>query len=122
MLSGPFGQLTFRLRSGDNSEETTEDETVVEQIATPVQPSILHLPRERVQSDTVSISGSVPETDIDQLLCTSPAKITLSPARSETDSVNLALGDKFNQVGPHSPTISDIATVSTSLSSQSFVE
>ena len=91
VLSGPFGQLTFCLRSGDNSEETTEGEIVVEQIATPVQPSILQLPRERVQSDTVSISGSVPETDIDQLLSTSPAKTILSPARSETDSVNLVL-------------------------------
>ena len=122
MLSGPFSQLTFHLRSGDDSEETTEDKIVVEQIATPVQPSILHLPRERVQSDTVSIGGSAPETDIDQLLCTSPTKITLSPARSETDNVNLALGDKFNQPGPPSPIILDIANVSTSLSSQSFVE
>ena len=124
VLSGPFGQLTFRLRSEDNSEETTEDEIVVEQNATPMQPSTLHLPREWVQSDTVSSSSSVPETDVDQLLGprSSPTKTTPSPARSETDSVNLVLGDKFNQLGPHSPRISDIANVSTPLPSQSFVE
>ena len=122
MLSGPFGQLTFRLRSGDNSEETTEDTPVVEETATPTQPPNLHLPRVRVPSDTVSISDSVPETDIDQLLHTSPDKLTLSPVRSETDSVNQTLGEKFTQMGPNSPVILDIANVSIPLPSQSFVE
>ena len=46
VLSGPFGQLTFRLRSEDNDEETTEDVTVVEKNVSPVQPPVLHLPRE----------------------------------------------------------------------------
>ena len=75
-----------------------------------------------MQSDTASVSGSTPDTDIDVLLRTSPPKKTLSPARSETDSVNLALGNKFTQMGPNSPVILDIANVSTPLPSQSFVE
>ena len=124
VLSGPFGQLTFRLRSEDNVEETTEDVAVVEENVSPVQPPVLHLPRERVQSDTGSISGSVPESDADQLLGprSSPSKTTHSLALSETDSVDQVLGEKFNQLGPHSPRILDIANVSTPLSSQSFVE
>ena len=124
VLSGPFGQLTFRLRSEDNDEETTEDETVVKENVSPVQPPVLHLVRERVLSDTASISGSVPEADAELLLGprSSPSKTTHSRALSETNSVDQVLGDKFNKLGPNSPTISDIATVSNPLPSQSFGE
>ena len=80
VLSVPLGQLTFRLRSGDDSEETTEDEIVVEETTSPVQPSNLHIPRERMQSDTASVSGSAPDTDIDAVLRTSPPKKNLSTA------------------------------------------
>ena len=72
------------------------------------QPSLVDpncVPKERVQSDTVSISGSVPETDVDQLLGprSSPSRTTHSPALNETDSVNQVLGEKFQPTGSSQP-------------------
>ena len=63
ILSGPTGQLTFQLRSGDDSE-TTEDPMVVEENTLPVQPPNPNLIMERLQSNNDSASGSAPFTDI----------------------------------------------------------
>ena len=68
VLSGPFGTLTFRLRSDDDGEETPECETVVVENASPAAPvpsvPVLHLGRARVGSEPVTLGSSVPETEI----------------------------------------------------------
>ena len=62
VLSGPFCQLTFRLRSEDTGEEPIECETVVdENVSTVVPVPVLHLGRARVGSEPVTLGSSVPE-------------------------------------------------------------
>ena len=120
VLSGPLGQLTFRLRSGDD-DETTEELMVAEEGMLPVQPPNLNIPRERLQSDVGSLGGSAPSADIYDLLHSSPPKQIQSPARSETDSVYRALGETFTQMG-HNPLILDNTSISTPFPSQSLIE
>ena len=124
VLSGPFGQLTFKLRSDDPGEETTGREAVVDENATPVVPvPALHLARSRVGSEPVTLGSSVPETEIDGLL-ESPhlsSKTLINRSMSETDSVELCLGTQFQQMG-NKPTFPGAANVSTPLPSQKLME
>ena len=124
VLSGPFGQLTFRLRSEDNGEEPIEYVIVEDENVSPVQPPVLHIARARAPSEPASLGSSVPEAEVDGLLCspTKPSKTTISRTVSETDSVDQAIGKKFNKLGPHMPTILDTANVSNPLPSQSLME
>ena len=124
MLSGPFGQLTFCLRSEDNSEETTECEIVEDENVSPVQPPVLHIARARVPSEAASLGSSVPEAEAELVLLSSPTipSQTNSQTFSKTDSVDQAIGTQFNKLGSNKPTVLDTATVSNPLPSQSFME
>ena len=120
ILSGPTGQLTFQLRSGDNSE-TKEDPMVTEESTPSVAPPNINVPRERLISDVGSVCGSSVSKDLTDLLCSSPTKNIPSPARSETDSVDLTLGNTFKKLG-HNPILSDDSKVSTPVPSQNQKE
>ena len=86
-----------------------------------MQPPNLHLPRDRLQSETGNVSRSVPASDTYELLHSSPPQKILSPARSETDSVYQTLGENFTQLGPY-PVNLDTSSVSTPIPSQSLME
>ena len=90
----------------------------------PVQPPVLHIARERAPSETASLCSSVPEAEAELVLLSSPTKPskTTSQTFSETDSVDQAIGTQFNTLGSNKPTVSDTATVSNPLPSQSLME
>ena len=124
VLSGPFGQLTFRLRSEDNGEEPIECVTVEDKNISPVLPPVLHIARERAPSEPASLGSNVTEAEIEGLLCspTKPSKTITSRTVSETDSVDQSIGTQLKKLGPYKPTVSDTANVSTPFPSQSFME
>ena len=124
MLSGPFGQLTFRLRSEDNGEEPTECVTVEDEIVSPVVPPVLHIARVRAPSQPASLGSNMPEAEIEGLLCspTKSSKTLTSRTFSETDSVDQSIGTQLKKLGPYKPTVSDTANVSTPLPSQKLME
>ena len=116
ILSGPTGQLTFQLRSGDESV-TTEAPMVTEESMPSVPPLNIHIPRERRDSDVVSVCGSAASKDINNLLCSSPPKNIPLPARSETDSVNQYLGKNLKTMG-YNPEVWEDSKVSHPIPSQ----
>ena len=119
VLSGPYGYMTFKRRSGDPGE-TVEEETLVDDDApmVPVLPApvpelggapappakVLHIARPRAASETVTAGSSIPDSDGDSTLASSPkrsSKHTKTRAPSLTDSVDRAVGSKLKKTGFH---------------------
>ena len=97
ILSGPVGQLTFRLRSGDDNGTTVElmhmDETV-----SPVS-KIKIVPTCEELLDDSSVNESNASIDTDLLDSSNTTLTPLSPAGSETESFTNTLGHQFQLLG-----------------------
>ena len=117
VLSGPYGYMTFKRRSGDPGE-TVEEETLVDDDASmvPVLPApvpepgrspappakVLNIARARAASETVTAGSSIPDSDGDSTLASSPKRSsqhTKTRAPSLTDSVDRAVGSKLKKLG-----------------------
>ena len=81
------------LRSGDT--ETTEELMVTEESMPSVAPPNINVQRERLTSEVGSVGGSSVSKELADYMLGSPSKNIKSPAKSETDSVELTLGNFF---------------------------
>ena len=97
ILSGPIGQLTFKLRyGGDNG--TTEEPMHVDKIVSPVPKTKIIPTREELLDDS-SVTGSDASIDNDVLDSSNNTLTPNSPGGSETDSFSNSLGLQFQSLG-----------------------
>ena len=117
VLSGPYGHMTFKRRSGDPGE-TVEEETLVDDDApmvpvlpapvpelgrSPVPPAkVLNIARTRAVSEAGTGGSSIPDSTGDSVLASSPersSKNTKTRAPSLADSVDRSVGSKLKKLG-----------------------
>ena len=88
VLSGPYGYMSFKRRTGDNGGETAgeeameDDDTPMAPVLpapvpkpgrTPVPPApVLNMARARTGSETVTLGSSIPDSEGDSVLADSP--------------------------------------------------
>ena len=119
VLSGPFGHLAFKRRTGDIGGETIEGEAMEAENTSTKAPvpsvpvptlgrtpvphvPVLNLGRARLGSETATVGSSIPGSEGDSVLADSPkrsSKTTKNRAASEVDSVDRAIGSKIKQMG-----------------------
>ena len=123
VLSGPYGHMSFKRRTGDHGGETVEEEAMEDDDSsmvpvlpapvptpgrTPVPPvQVLNIARARSGSETVTAGSSIPDSDGDSALADSPKRSSQhikTRAVSLTDSVDRAVGSKLKKLG-FNPTI-----------------
>ena len=97
ILSGPVGQLTFKLRSGGD-DRTTDEPMHVDEIVSPV-PKIKIIPTREELLDNLSVNGSDASVDNDVLDSSNNTLTPNSPGGSETGSLSNSLGLQFQSLG-----------------------
>ena len=117
VLSGPYGHMTFRRRSGDPGE-TVEEETLGEDDApmVPVLPApvpdpgrspappvkALNIAKARAVSEAGTGGSSIPDSTGDSILASSPERPSQhikTRAHSVADSVDQSVGSKLKKLG-----------------------
>ncbi len=117
VLSGPYGHMTFRRRSGDPGE-TVEEETLGEDDApmvpvpqapvpdlgrSPAPPvQVLNIAKARSASEAGTGGSSIPDSTGDSILVSSPerpSQFIKTRAHSVADSVDQSVGSKLKKLG-----------------------
>ena len=118
VLSGPYGYMSFKRRTGDGVGETAGEEAMEDENTptAPVLPApvpspgrtpvptapVFNIAKARTGSETVTAGSSIPDSDGDSALADSPkrpSKHTKTRAPSLTDSVDRDVGSKLKKLG-----------------------